>query len=169
VWHIPRVPIPCRKHAQFGRPYGDCRAHTETAERGPKTDEKFFLNFRRTVFPKQCRGLPPLVCRHILLVPDYCSPSTERFGLLPSPRPGASKMGEKSLNYGSSIFDPSSRANASSGSARFARVEAVSRRLPIAGKNIPPDLPNFQPACPKLREKCINRVQKKPPSSKTAR
>jgi hypothetical protein len=74
-----------------------------------------------------------------------------------------SKLGDKSLNSGSSIFDPSSRANASSGSARFARVEAVSRRLPTTEKNVPPDLPNFQPPCPKLCEKFIIPVREKPP------
>jgi hypothetical protein len=78
-----------------------------------------------------------------------------------------SKLGDKSLTSGSSIFDPSSRANASSGSAHFARVEAVSRRLPTTEKIIPPDLPNFQPACPKLCEKFIIRVREKPPSSET--
>jgi uncharacterized secreted protein with C-terminal beta-propeller domain len=37
------------KSAKSRRPYGDCRANTETAERGPKTDDNFFFNFRRTV------------------------------------------------------------------------------------------------------------------------
>jgi hypothetical protein len=69
-------------------------------------------------------------------------------------------MGEKSLNYGSPIFNPSSRVNASSGSDHFDRVEALSPQLPRTGKYIPPDIPHFLPACPKLRENCIGKPTK---------
>jgi hypothetical protein len=103
---------------------------TEIAERIRKLlnvvrkPTNFFFTFRRTVFRKQCRGLPLYYADTFYW---YLSTVRRQRNVLvcsPFPALGRRKWG-KTLNYGSSIFDPSSRANASTGSALFARVEAV--------------------------------------------